>query len=79
MSKCSLYVFTIIPPRLTDPRNFITVLLKEQTTLLFRSAACSVTPHGLHTADRVVVVVFCFLCVCIFCMALVEQLGDDSW
>ena len=56
VSKCSLYVFTIIPPRLTDPRNFIIVLLvtrePEQTTLLFWSAACSVTPHGLHTADR---------------------------
>jgi len=24
----------------------------EQTTLLFWSAACGVTPHGLHTADR---------------------------
>ena len=24
----------------------------EQTTLLFWSAACAVTPHGLHTADR---------------------------
>ena len=39
VSKCSLYVFTIIPPRLSDPRNFITVLLvtwePEQTTLLF--------------------------------------------
>ena len=33
VSKCSLYVFTIIPPRLTDPCNFIIVL--EQTTLLF--------------------------------------------
>ena len=34
-----VYVFTIIPPRLTDPCNFITVLLvtrePEQTTLLF--------------------------------------------
>ena len=27
VSKCSLYVFTIIPPRLSDPCNFITVLL----------------------------------------------------
>ena len=49
VSKCSLYVFTIIPPRLSDPRNFITVLLAtrepaEQTTLLFWSAACSVKP-----------------------------------
>ena len=39
VSKCSLYVFTIIPPRLSDPCNFITVLLvtrePEQTTLLF--------------------------------------------
>ena len=39
VSKCSLYVFTITPPRLTDPCNFITVLLvtrePEQTTLLF--------------------------------------------
>ena len=39
VSKCSLYVFAIIPPRLSDPRNFITVLLvtrePEQTTLLF--------------------------------------------
>ena len=26
VSKCSLYVFTIIPPRLTDQCNFITVL-----------------------------------------------------
>ena len=24
----------------------------EQTTLLFWSAACGVTPHGLHTANR---------------------------
>ena len=24
----------------------------EQTTLLFWSATCGVTPHGLHTADR---------------------------
>ena len=34
-----VYVSTVIPPRLTDPRNFITVLLvtrePEQTTLLF--------------------------------------------
>ena len=34
-----VYVFTIIPPCLTDPCNFITVLLvtreTEQTTLLF--------------------------------------------
>ena len=56
VSKCSLYVYTIIPPRLSDPCNFITVLLvtrePEQTALLFCSAACSVTPHGLHTADR---------------------------
>ena len=48
--------FTTIPPRLSDPCNFITVLLvtrePEQTTLLFWSAACCVTPHGLHTADR---------------------------
>ena len=39
VSKCSLYVFTIILPWLSDPRNFITVLLvtrePEQTTLLF--------------------------------------------
>ena len=38
-----VYVFTIIPPRLTDPCNFNTVLLvtrePEQTTLLFWSAA----------------------------------------
>ena len=51
-----VHVFTIIPPRLTDPCNFITVLLvsqePEQMTLLFRSAACRVTPHGLHTANR---------------------------
>ena len=38
-------------------KGFIsTVLLvtqePEQTTLLFWSTACSVTPHGLHTADR---------------------------
>ena len=43
VSKCSLYVFTIIPPRLLDPGNFITVLLvtqePEQTTLLFWSDA----------------------------------------
>ena len=34
-----VYVYTIIPPRLSDPCNFITVLLvtrePEQTTLLF--------------------------------------------
>ena len=34
-----VYVFTIIPPCLTDQRNFITVLIvtrePEQTTLLF--------------------------------------------
>jgi len=34
-----VYVFTIIPPRLTDPCNFNTVLIvsrkPEQTTLLF--------------------------------------------
>ena len=34
-----VYVFTIIPPHLTDPCNFNTVLLvtrePEQTTLLF--------------------------------------------
>ena len=40
VSKCSLYTFfTAIPPRLSDPCNFITVLLvtrePEQTTLLF--------------------------------------------
>ena len=39
-----VYVFTIIPPRLTDPRNFITILSvtrePEQRTLLFWSAAC---------------------------------------
>ena len=64
VSKCSLYLwasvlcirFTIIPPRLTDQCNFITVLIvtrePEQTTLLFWSAACGVTPHGLHTANR---------------------------
>ena len=43
VSKCSLYVFTIIPPQLTDPYNFITALLvtqePEQTTLLFWSDA----------------------------------------
>ena len=52
-----IYVFTAVPPRLSDPCNFITVGLLlgelEQTTLLFWSTACSVTPHGLiHTADR---------------------------
>ena len=51
-----VYVSTIKPPRLTDQCNFITVLIvtrePEQTTLLFWSAACGVTPHGLHTADR---------------------------
>ena len=56
VSKCSLYVLTVTPPLLLDPCNFITVLLvtrePEQTTLLFRSAACSVTPPGLPTADR---------------------------
>ena len=59
-SRCEqvlfVHVFTTIPPRLTDPCSFITVLLvtrePEQTTLLFWSATCSVTPHGLHTADR---------------------------
>ncbi len=40
VSKCSLYVFTIIPPRLSDPCSFITVTVllvtcREQTTLLF--------------------------------------------
>ena len=30
VSKCSLYVFTIIPPQLTDPCNFITVLSVTQ-------------------------------------------------
>ena len=33
MSKCSLYVFTIIPPRLSDPCNFITVLLLRTEVL----------------------------------------------
>ena len=37
--------FTIIPPCLTDPRSFITVLIvtreREQTTLLFWSTACA--------------------------------------
>ena len=51
-----VYVFTIIPPRLTDQRNFITVLIvtrePEQRPLLFWSAACGVTPNRLHTADR---------------------------
>ena len=59
-AKCEqvifVYVLTAIPPWLTDSCNFITVLLVtqelEQTTLLFWSAACSITPHGLHTADR---------------------------
>ena len=41
VSKCSLYVLTAIPPRFSDPCNFITVLLvtreSEQTTLLFCS------------------------------------------
>ena len=31
VSKCSLYVFTIIPPRLSDPCNFITVLSNPGT------------------------------------------------
>ena len=48
--------FTIIPPRLTDQCNFITVLIvtrePEQTMLLFWSAACGITPHGLHAANR---------------------------
>ena len=39
VSKCSLPVFTIIPPRLSDPCNFVIVQLvtrePEQTTLLF--------------------------------------------
>ena len=50
-----VYVSTLIPPRLMDQRNFITVLIvtrEPEQTLLFRSAACGVTPHGLHTADR---------------------------
>ena len=51
-----VYVYTLIPPCLTDQRNFITVLIvtrePEQTTLLFWSAACGVTLHGLYTADR---------------------------
>ena len=51
-----VYILTAIPPWLSDPCNFITVLLvtwePEQTTLLFWSVACGVTPHGLHTADR---------------------------
>ena len=51
-----VYVFTIIPPRLTDQRNFISLLIVtqelEQTMLLFLSTACCVMPHGLHTADR---------------------------
>ena len=50
-----VYVSTLIPPCLTDQRNFITVLIvtrePEQKTLLFWSAACGVTPHGLYTAD----------------------------
>ena len=50
-----VYVFTVIPPRLTDPCSFITVLLvtrePEQTTLLFWSAACSVTPETGEWAD----------------------------
>ena len=44
-----VYVFTLIPPHLTDQRNFITVRIvtrePEQTTLLFWSAACGVTPQ----------------------------------
>ena len=39
VSKCSLYTFTAIPPSLSDPCNFIIVLVvtrePEQTTLLF--------------------------------------------
>ena len=60
-----VYVFTLIPPRLSDPCNFITVLLvtrePEQTTLLFWSAACGVTPHGLHTAASARHFQICFL------------------
>ena len=50
------HVFTAIPPQLSEPCNFITVLLvtwePEQTTLLFWSTVCSVMPHDLHTADQ---------------------------
>ena len=54
-SRCEQVLFvcvlTAILPRLSDPRNFITVLLvtrePEQMTLLFWSTACSVTqPTG---------------------------------
>ena len=51
-----VYILTAIPPWLSDSCNFITVPLVtqelEQMMLLFWSVACSVTPHGLHTADR---------------------------
>ena len=47
-----VYVSTLIPSRLSDSCNFLTVLIvtrqPEQTTLLFWSAACGVTRYALR-------------------------------
>ena len=51
-----VYVSTIIPPRLTDPRNFIYCTDSNPGTgaddAFVLKRGCGVTPHGLHTADR---------------------------
>ena len=58
VSKCSSRVvrFYNNPAPLNGSMQFhyCTLVTREpeQTTLLFWSAACGVTPHGLHTADR---------------------------
>ena len=55
VSKCSLYTFYNNPAPLNGSTQFhyCTLVTREpeQTMLLFWSAACGVTPHGLHTAD----------------------------
>ena len=59
VSKCSLYMFYNNPAPLNGSTQFhyctdtvIVTQEPEQTTLLFWSAACGVTPHGLHAADQ---------------------------
>ena len=64
-SKCEqvlfVYVFTIIPPRLSDPRNFITVLLSCIHRLLditISAAATKITRPRRKFALIVLVLVF---------------------
>ena len=51
VSKCalSMHVFTVIPPRLSYPCNFINCTASKQRTGADEILLCSVTTHGLHT------------------------------